>query len=196
LTLTFTRPQLIDDCSLHRCIRINRYQRDKVISFVPPDGYFTLMSYRVRGVDQLPIQIKPSITYKSGTGKISIMVTSKFKNDKPVTDIVLNIPLPKAMKSSTLSANVGVLKQDQLTKICKWEIGRMRDEKTPLLEGVITLPPDYVPDESPVITAEFIVKLYCSSGLKVDGLAIKGVKYKPFKGVRSVTQAGRFQVRC
>jgi AP-3 complex subunit mu len=40
------------------------------------------------------------------------------------------------------------------------------------------------------------VKMLCLSGLKVDGLAIRGVKYKPFKGVRSVTQAGKFQVRC
>jgi AP-3 complex subunit mu len=40
------------------------------------------------------------------------------------------------------------------------------------------------------------VKMLALSGLKVDGLAIRGVKYKPFKGVRSVTQAGKFQVRC
>jgi AP-3 complex subunit mu len=46
LTLSFTKPTLLDDVSLHRCVRINRYTRERVISFVPPDGQFKLMSYR------------------------------------------------------------------------------------------------------------------------------------------------------
>jgi len=46
LTLSFSRPSLLDDCSLHRCVRINRYQRERVISFVPPDGNFKLLTYK------------------------------------------------------------------------------------------------------------------------------------------------------
>ena len=33
------------------------------------------------------------------------------------------------------------------------------------------------------------------TGLKVDALTLSGEKYKPYKGVRFVTKAGRFQVR-
>jgi AP-3 complex subunit mu len=196
LTLTFNKAALIEDCALHRCVRINRYQREHVVSFVPPDGQFTLMSYRVRGITQLPITVKPVITYKAGTGKISITVTGKYMPDKPITDVAINIPLPKALKTSSLSANVGTVKQDQITKVCRWEIGRLVENKIPVLEGTIVLPNDFVPDESPTITAEFACKMFCCSGLKVDGLQIKGVKYKPFKGVRSVTQAGKLQIRC
>ena len=29
--------------------RYNRYERDKVVSFVPPDGHFELMRYRPNG---------------------------------------------------------------------------------------------------------------------------------------------------
>ena len=36
---------------------------------------------------------------------------------------------------------------------------------------------------------------YVVSGLKVSRLDMYGEKYKPFKGVKYVTKAGRFQVR-
>jgi AP-3 complex subunit mu len=48
LTLIFTNPDVIDDCSFHPCVRFNRYERDKVISFIPPDGNFELMKYRIK----------------------------------------------------------------------------------------------------------------------------------------------------
>jgi len=196
LTLTFTKPSLLEDCSLHRCVRINRFQREHVVSFVPPDGQFTLMSYRVKGLSQLPIYIKPTVTYKPGQGKIYVQVGAKFGSDKQITELVVIIPLPKQLKTTTISANVGSIKQDQITKVLRWDIGTLGDKKVPVLEGTIVLPTDYTPDEMPTITAELTMKMFCISGLKVDGLAIRGVKYKPFKGVRSVTQAGKFQVRC
>ena len=45
LLLTFKDPGLIDDCSFHPCVRYGRFDRDKVVSFVPPDGKFELMKY-------------------------------------------------------------------------------------------------------------------------------------------------------
>lgn len=48
LLLTFKDPSLIDDCSLHPCVRYARFEHDQVVSFVPPDGNFQLMRYRIR----------------------------------------------------------------------------------------------------------------------------------------------------
>lgn len=45
LLLTFKDPALIDDCSFHPCVRYGQFERDKVVSFVPPDGQFELMKY-------------------------------------------------------------------------------------------------------------------------------------------------------
>ena len=47
LSLAFVDPSLLDDCSFHPCVRYNRFEKDKVVSFVPPDGQFELMRYRV-----------------------------------------------------------------------------------------------------------------------------------------------------
>jgi len=48
LLLTFKDPSLIDDCSFHPCVRYGRYEHDQVVSFVPPDGNFQLMRYRIK----------------------------------------------------------------------------------------------------------------------------------------------------
>ena len=47
LSLTFLDPSVIDDCSFHPCVRYSRFEREQIVSFVPPDGAFELMRYRV-----------------------------------------------------------------------------------------------------------------------------------------------------
>jgi AP-3 complex subunit mu len=47
LLLTFKDPTLIDDCSFHPCVRYARFEKSQIVSFVPPDGDFELMRYRI-----------------------------------------------------------------------------------------------------------------------------------------------------
>lgn len=49
--------------------------------------------------------------------------------------------------------------------------------------------------ETPPITVKFRINQLAVSGLKVNRLDMYGEKYKPFKGVKYITRAGRFQVR-
>lgn len=103
LILTFNDATLIDDCSFHPCVRYARFEKDKVVSFVPPDGPFELMRFRVRDggggnngggrpnnlpVGNMPIQVVPRISYgKFGgggggkeddvAGRISLSVTAR-----------------------------------------------------------------------------------------------------------------------
>lgn len=107
LLLTFNDPSLIDDCSFHPCVRYTRYDKDRVVSFVPPDGPFELMRYRVRmggggsgggrgrgghpnnpnlAVGNMPIQVIPRVSYgkfggRGGSadagGRISLAVTAR-----------------------------------------------------------------------------------------------------------------------
>lgn len=40
-------PRLLDDVSFHPCVRYKRWESERVISFIPPDGNFQLMSYHI-----------------------------------------------------------------------------------------------------------------------------------------------------
>lgn len=37
----------LEDIKFHECVRLNRFEADRSISFIPPDGEFDLMSYRI-----------------------------------------------------------------------------------------------------------------------------------------------------
>lgn len=46
LTLSFANPSVLDDVRFHPCVRFRPWESDQILSFVPPDGQFKLMSYR------------------------------------------------------------------------------------------------------------------------------------------------------
>lgn len=195
LTLCFNNPHIMDDASFHPCVRYARWEHDKVISFVPPDGSFKLMNYRVKGQLQMPIYVKPQISFHENGGRVNVMVGPKNNMNKQVEAVVVTIPFPKAITSTNLSANVGSVQYDEQAKIAKWNIGKLPKEKTPQLSGTISLPTGTPPPEAnPTLTSQFKIVMYTASGIKVDSLGCNE-RYKPYKGVRSVTKAGKFQVR-
>lgn len=40
----------IDDCTFHQCVRLSKFDSERSISFIPPDGEFELMRYSVGGL--------------------------------------------------------------------------------------------------------------------------------------------------
>lgn len=53
--------------------RYRKWETDKVLSFVPPDGQFKLMSYRaaLSHYQAMPLQVKPQILASKNGGKRS-----------------------------------------------------------------------------------------------------------------------------
>ena len=46
----------LEDVKFHQCVRLSRFENDRTISFIPPDGEFELMSYRLNThVSNLPL---------------------------------------------------------------------------------------------------------------------------------------------
>lgn len=43
------RAPCLQDVTLHPCVNLGRFNAEKVVSFVPPDGEFELMKYRCTG---------------------------------------------------------------------------------------------------------------------------------------------------
>jgi AP-3 complex subunit mu len=198
ITLVFNKPAILDDVSLHRCVRIARFKRERVISFVPPDGAFKLMTYRVKGVSQLPIAIRPTLHYQPGRCNVNCTVLNKAAGDRTLTSVSIVIPFPKAATQNIqLSANVGIVKVDTVQKVCKWEIPKLtKKDKMPQLQGTVTFKEQKImPAERPTLRCEWVCKTMTASGLKVDSISVKSMKKKPFKGIRSLTQAGTFQIR-
>jgi AP-3 complex subunit mu len=77
------------------------------------------------------------------------------------------------------------------------QIGKLNTQKHTQIKGSITLQSGSgPPDSNPTTEVHFKVPQVVVSGLKVNRLDLYGEKYKPFKGVKYATKAGKFQVRA
>jgi len=196
LVLIFQNPKILDDCSFHPCVRYNRYEKEKVISFVPPDGVFHLLKYRVSGTGLMkPIFVKPEIKFTEHGGTVNITVGPQSTSGKALEAVMLTIPFPDAVASTSLTATHGAVDYDETKKILKWDIGKI-SSKSPVLSGTVTLLPGAsIPEMNPIIQVDFKITMFSASGIKVESLTLFTEKYKPYKGVRSVTKAGKYQIR-
>ncbi|XP_013380709.1 AP-3 complex subunit mu-1-like [Lingula anatina] len=199
LTLTFMNPRLLDDLSFHPCVRFKRWEAERVISFVPPDGSFRLMSYHIgtQNLVAIPVYLRHNISFREGSGgRFDVSVGPKQTMGKTVENVSLEVPFPKSVLNVTLTPNVGKYTFDPVNKIMVWEIGRIDPTKLPNIRGSISLQSGApIPESNPTISVNFTINQMAISGLKVNRLDMYGEKYKPFKGVKYITKAGKFQVR-
>ncbi|KAF8631235.1 hypothetical protein AX15_002564 [Amanita polypyramis BW_CC] len=101
-SMTFSNPQVMTDCAFHPCVRLQKWNHNKVLSFIPPDGRFVLADYRYLppaaaaaiatdastsssaltavGKDSVPIPIliKPVIEVEENGGTFDITLTSRL----------------------------------------------------------------------------------------------------------------------
>jgi hypothetical protein len=189
---------------------------DKVVSFVPPDGSFELMRYRVHSNVQTqpfqpPIYVQPQWSYSTGqnglqgrvvlnvgTRSLSSLIfsASARKGSVVIEDVSLVIPFPKTVQNAHLTVTVGSILYDEAAKIAKWTIGKLDTMRKAQLQATLELTGTKKPEANPNITLQWKIPLASVSGLSVSGLSISGESYRPYKGVRQIAKSGRFQVRC
>ena len=52
----------VQDVTFHQSVNLGRYNAEKVVSFVPPDGEFELMKYRCKDGISSPFTVLPVVT--------------------------------------------------------------------------------------------------------------------------------------
>ncbi|KAF9899288.1 AP-3 complex subunit mu-2 [Lobosporangium transversale] len=200
LTLSLVNPRLVDDCSFHPSVRFNKWESDKVLSFVPPDGHFQLMSYRVNLPSQqnLPVQVKPSINIGTNGAKFDITVCLRNTEGKSLEDVVLILPLHKSTTNLTAHCNVGQYMFDPVGKVLRWDIGKIVPrERAPVISGSFAFGSansEAAANAGYNIGLEFMIKQHSLSGLMLEGMKLFN-ESKPFK-LRRITKAGRYQIRA
>lgn len=111
LILTFSNPKLMENCAFHPCIRYKKWNKDHVLSFIPPDGSFKLLEYQVakpseNGVARpvgLPLTVKPVIKLEKKGGKFILTVKPRI-NARPIENIVLTLYLGEGTTSVSATA--------------------------------------------------------------------------------------------
>ena len=85
----------MQDVSFHQCVNLGRYNTEKVVSFVPPDGEFELMKYRCNDNVSLPFRVIPVINELGRTRlEVKVAVKSAFSDKLFALNVVVTIPMP------------------------------------------------------------------------------------------------------
>jgi len=198
LCMNFVNPRLLDDVSFHPCVRLRRWENERVMSFVPPDGQFKLCTYHVNqgGNVSVPVYVKHNVQYQGSGGRLEVSVGGRHTSGKTVEEVRVTSKLPKQVTNVSLEPSQGEYSFSPVTNMLTWEVGKVQPGRPPQLRGILSLQAGVpAPEEKPSLNVSFKIQQVALSGLRISRLDMRNERYKPFKGVKYITKAGKFQVR-
>ena len=98
----------LEDVKFHQCVRLSRFENDRTISFIPPDGEFELMSYRLNTHVKPLIWIE-SVIERHAHSRIEYMVKAKsqFKRRSTANNVEIIIPVPNDADGPKFKTTIG-----------------------------------------------------------------------------------------
>ncbi|PVU90907.1 hypothetical protein BB559_004394 [Furculomyces boomerangus] len=192
----------IVDCQFHQCVRLNQFDQNRSISFIPPDGQFELMRYRTGNDIVPPFMVYPvisEITNKNKLVDIQVMIRSQFGPKLAATNVSLRIPVPPNTNSCNISLHGGgKAKYSSEENIILWQLPRFPGQLDHTLNATIRLSQTDTnkPWSRPPISLNFKIPNLAPSRLQVRFLQIQeSGNFKSVKWVRYLTNAGSYLIR-
>lgn len=148
----------MEDVKFHQCVRLSRFENDRTISFIPPDGEFELMSYR------LNTQVKPLIWVECvveshSNSRMEYMLKvrdmhsmwrsfvdmitqakAQFKRRSTANNVSIIIPVPEDADSPRFRTNIGTVHYAPETASIVWKIKQFGGGKEFLMRAELGLP--------------------------------------------------------
>ncbi|GAM36060.1 intracellular protein transport-related protein [Talaromyces pinophilus] len=189
----------LEDCQFHQCVKLGRFDADRTISFVPPDGEFELMRYRATENINLPFKVHP-IVREIGTTKVeySVAIKANYGAKLFASNVVIRIPTPLNTAKITERTTQGKAKYEPEQNNIVWKIARFTGQSEYVLtaEATLTSMTHQKAWSRPPLSLSFNLLMFTSSGLLVRYLKVfeKG-NYSSVKWVRYMTRAGSYEIR-
>jgi len=189
----------LDDCQFHQCVKLGKFDTDRTISFIPPDGEFELMRYRTTDNINLPFRINP-IVKETTNNKVEyrIVVRSQFSNKVFAQNVIIRIPTPLNTSNTKIHVNQGRGKYVGSENHMVWKINRFQGQQEYSFNAIVELTPTTNKRawSRPPISMDFQVLMFTASGLLVRFLKVfEKSNYQSVKWVRYMTKAGSYQIR-
>lgn len=96
---------------MHQCVRLNQFEEDKTISFIPPDGNFDLLSYRITQLNRKPtISCQVQETKTPGGFSYNIKIETNYRVKSTAREIIVQVPVPVDADTPEFRPSIGVAK--------------------------------------------------------------------------------------
>ncbi|ODV93060.1 hypothetical protein PACTADRAFT_52180 [Pachysolen tannophilus NRRL Y-2460] len=189
----------LEDIKFHQCVRLSKFENEKIITFIPPDGEFDLMSYRILSPPLKPLFV---INYKfqnhSNTRlEIFLKVRLNFKQKLTCQNLEIFIPVPDDIDSPKFQTVKGNLKYLPESSCIRWKFKSCNGGKEYAMLCELLLPSTLDAKNLEIfkkkpIKFSFNIPYFTTSGLQVKYLRINEPKlnYQSYPWVRYITQSG------
>lgn len=198
----------LEDIKFHQCVRLARFDNDRTISFIPPDGEFDLMTYR------LNTHVKPLIwveavvePHKGSRIEYMIKTRSQFKSRSVANNVEIIIPVPPDVDSPSFKSSVGNVTYLPDKDAVVWTIKQFHGGREYLMRAHFGLPSIGAADDEDgkkkgenswkaPIQVKFEIPYFTVSGIQVRYLKIiEKSGYQALPWVRYITANGDYQLR-
>jgi AP-3 complex subunit mu len=198
VTLALSPPGAISAPSFHPCVRLSRWTKNPgTVSFIPPDGSFTLLDYDTPDMNNIDIPIRIE-TKLEDNGEFEVRLTP---GGKKIDDLTATIPLNSTITGTT---NTRPSKGDFSTtsKTLLWTISNDKTSAGMLGAGRpgYVLKGQFTGEEDIILPSDVVVRFTCQgwlpSGVTVGGLRVTGAGVADgvgtgrsgiYKGVKGIT---------
>uniref|UniRef100_A0A0G4G7Y4 MHD domain-containing protein n=1 Tax=Chromera velia CCMP2878 TaxID=1169474 RepID=A0A0G4G7Y4_9ALVE len=200
---------VLDDCNFHECVDLRDFDGSRILSFVPPDGEFAVMNYRITSEFPAPFRIFP-LMEETAPRKLEVVI--RVRADIPEQNYGANVQVTCQLPKSTTAATVELLPAipmafadyNQSEQKLIWNIKKFQGGQELNLRSRVTLSSSAPPvasvkkDVGPV-SLSFEIPMFNVSNLQVKYLKISE-RFRvggmgPYRWVRYVTQSSSYICR-
>lgn len=200
----------LEHLKFHQCVKLARFDQDRTISFIPPDGDFELLSYRVSPQTQESnsSDFKPLYwldckieKFTQSALEYSISLKSQYRKKSSAVNVSVLIPVPSDADTPRLKPSLGTAEYVPELAAIRWEIGFFPGGKDFSLNVKVGLPSisSFSAVEATLsrpITVSFEIPYYTMSGIQVRYLKIvEKSGYPALPWVRYITQSGDYHFK-
>ena len=185
------------DVTFHQCVRLTRFDQDRSINFIPPDGDFDLMKYRTTDNISQQFRLLHNIKESSKTHlSVDVNIRALFSDVQYGENVRVKIPVPKNTATCKTRCTAGTAKYHPEHAAILWRISRFNGNT----QQSITIDVDLIQTtqtqrwDKPPILMDFVIPALTATGLQIRYLKIAS-DYKTIKWVRYITKAGSIQYR-
>eukprot|EP00617_Octactis_speculum_P002916 CAMPEP_0185795098 /NCGR_PEP_ID=MMETSP1174-20130828/160368_1 /TAXON_ID=35687 /ORGANISM="Dictyocha speculum, Strain CCMP1381" /LENGTH=425 /DNA_ID=CAMNT_0028490371 /DNA_START=34 /DNA_END=1309 /DNA_ORIENTATION=- len=181
----------LDDCNFHECVQLQDFETNRTLSFIPPDGEFVVLNYRITADFRAPFRVVPSIEEVS---PYKLDVILRVRADMPENhygaNVFLRVPVPSNTASVTAELPPNVVGQQTDYNATEqrflWLIKKFQGGSEQSIRIKITLKnpcTTQTRSEIGTVSLNFEIPMYNVSNLAVRYLRIaeQGKAYNPYR---------------
>jgi AP-1 complex subunit mu len=191
----------IEDIKFHQCVRLGKFEDERTITFVPPDGEFDLITYRMSAVSKPLFTVNIDETHKSDT-RLDFTVTANtlYRNKISATFVEFFIPVPPDSQNIKTKGTSGVIKYEPDSNSLRWRLKMIKGKKEIKLKCSLSMPliktTDYEKYRKRPVSVQFEIPYYTLSGINVRYLKIREKSgYNALSWVRYLAKNGEVNIR-